>query len=885
MFIKLQHSDTTNCIPIPVLHPSVTTNINGGASIHLPHHRTKPEFIKKHQIPPQKPSHFHKRSVFIKPKTNPNGLVKNPVKEENVAEKDRGFKGRMWLRKENMHTKCSTKVVSRNEVANNVHTGMHTKCSMKVVSRNEVANNVHTDMHTKCSMKWSRYGGCIPAILEALEMISDLDEVFKQWEFSLSKKERTIILKEQKEWQRALEIFEWFKRKGCYELNVIHYNIMIRVLGKAKKWDELEMLKDEMERNGIESINSTFGTLIDVYSKGGVREKAMYWLDVMNEKGMELDEVTMGIVVQMYKTAGQFEKAEEFFKKWSVHIHKSNDSAMTKFADESVDHVGLSSYAYNTLIDTYGKAGRLNDALETFEQMLKEGIVPNTVTLNTMIHMFGNHGRFEEVASLMQKMEEFKCIPDTRTYNILISLYVKHDNVELAKGYFEKMQEASLEPDAVSYRTLLYAFSIRHMVCEAEELVNEMDIRDLEIDEFTQSSLTRMYIEADMLEKSWLWFNRFHIQGKMRPEWYSASIDAYGERGYILEAEKVFKCCQEQRNPTVLEYNVMIKAYGLNKKYDDACRLLDSMNEHGVFPDKCSYNSLTQMLASANVPQKATFYLRKMQVSGLVTDCIPYSAVISSFVKLGQLEMAVGLFQEMIEFDIKPDVVVYGVLINAYADVGDVEEALHYVNEMKDSGLGMNIIICNSLIKLYTKVGRLKDAEEAYYMLQKLDAGTNVYSSNCMIDLYTERSMVKPAEEIFEKLGRNGVANEFSYAMMLCMYKKNGSFDEAFEMAKQMRELGLLTDLLSYNHVLGLYASDGRFKEAVTIFKEMVESGVCPNDSTLKSLGVVLMKRGVAKKAVNNLETMWRNDCESGLKAWLETLNSVVGMVYCDIND
>ena len=38
-----------------------------------------------------------------------------------------------------------------------------------------------------------------------------------------------------------------------------------------------------------------------------------------------------------------------------------------------------------------------------------------------------------------------------------------------------------------------------------------------------------------------------------------------------------------------------------------------------------------------------------------------------------------------------------------------------------------------------------------------------------MIDLYTERIMVEQAKEIFESLMKNEVANEFSYAMMLCM--------------------------------------------------------------------------------------------------------------------
>ncbi|XP_076888386.1 uncharacterized protein LOC143538802 isoform X2 [Bidens hawaiensis] len=691
MFVKLQPLDT-NCIPI--IHPLNTQKPTTVNSIPLARHRTQKEtehqLIKKHQIHPPNPSDFEQSVVFYTPKPNPDGSVETQVNK------------RLWSRKENLHTKCSTKVLNENAVVKTVHTG--------------------------CLMKWVRYGGCIPAMLEALDRISDLDEAFKPWELTLSKKEMTIVLKEQEVWERAREIFEWFKRKGCYEVNVIHYNVMIRALGKARRWVELEMLMDEMEDNGIEYVNSTFGTLIDVYSKGGVREKAMYWLDVMNKKGLEPDEVTMGIVVQMFKTAGQFEKAEGFYKNWLA-----------------CRNLCLSVHTYNTMIDNYGKAGRLKDASDTFDKMLRKG--------------------------------------------------------------------------------------------------------------------------------------------NMSSECYSANIDAFGERGHVLEAEKVFKCCQERRNPTVLEFNVMIKAYSINKQYDEACRLVDIMDEYGVDPDKCSYNSLIQMLATADLPQKATFYLRKMQESGLVSDCISYCAVISSFVKLGQLETGVSLFEEMIGFNVEPDVVAYGVLINAYADIGNVERALHYVNEMKQTGLAVNGVICNSLIKLYTKVGFLKDAEEAYYMLQRLNVGPDVYCSNCMIDLYTEQSMLKPAEEIFEKLKRNGIANEFSYAMMLCMYKKIGSFDEAFEIAKEMRELGLMTDLLSYNHVLGLYALDGRFKEAVMIFKEMIESGVEPTESTFKSLGVVLMKHGVSKKAVKNLEIMWRDDCQSGLEVWMATLDSVSGMVYHDISD
>lgn len=763
----------------------------------------------------------------------------------------------------------------KSEVAGNAHHVFVKKCEKNTEGNGEMIKI------REYSGKWARYGGCIAAMLEALERIEDLDEALRPWRETLSKKERTIILKEQTYWKRSLEIFEWFQMRGCYEVNVIHYNIMLRSLGKAGIWNEVERLWDEMGRRGITPINSTYGTLIDVYTKGGHREKALNWFVLMQKQGMEPDEVTMGVVVQMYKKAGEFRKAEHFFKKWSADKYceeKRGTSATTSGAvdGESQAHICLSSYTYNTLIDTYGKSGQLREASETFAWMLREGIAPTTVTFNTMIHIYGNHGKLGEVASLMQTMDRLGCLPDTRTYNILISLHTRNDNIELAADYFKKMKEAAIEPDLVSYRTLLYAFAIRHMVGEAEELVSEMDDKGFEIDEFTQSALTRMYIEANMLTKSWVWFNRFHVEGNMSSECYSANIDAFGERGHILEAEKVFRCCQEKNNPSVLEFNVMIKAYGLNKRYNEACQLIDSMEEqHGVVPDKISYNSLIQMLANAELPHIAKSYLGKMQEAIVFNDCIPYCAVISSYVRLNQLEEAVGVFRGMIASNVHPDVVVYGVLINAFADVGNVNEALGYVNAMKEMGLPMNGVIYNSLIKLYTKVSCLKEAEEAYHMLLSSDMGADVYSSNCMIDLYSERYMVEQAEEIFENLRVKGNANEFSYAMMLCMYKKLERIKDAIQVAEKMEELGLLTDLLSYNNVLGLYASDGRFKEAIKTFREMLKSGVQPDDSTLRSLGVLLVKRGVPKQTVHNLEVMWKKDHHNGLKEWTVTLYSM----------
>ncbi|TKY53802.1 Pentatricopeptide repeat-containing protein [Spatholobus suberectus] len=732
-------------------------------------------------------------------------------------------------------------------------------------------------VHSRCSTKWVSHGGRIPAVLHALNTTQDLDYALRQWEETLSSKEISVILKAQVSWQRALQIFEWFKNKGCYDLDVIHYNIMLWTLGRARKWGLVESLWSEMNAKGVAPVNSTYGTLIDAYSKGGLREEALAWLQRMQSQGMEPDEVTMGIVVQLHKRAGEFRKAQEFFRRWIRGVPFRLGINHNYAVDDKVSHtnVCLSSHTYTTLIDTYGKGGQFRTACETFARMIRQGIALTTVILNTMIHLYGNCGRLWGAHLLFQKMGEFRCPPDTRTYNILISLYIKNNNVNLAAKYLAKMKEACLEPDVVSYRTLLYAYSTRKMVQEAQELIKEMDERDIEIDEFTQSALTRMYVESGMLEQSWLWFRRFHLAGNISSDCYSANIDAYGEQGYTLEAEKVFICCKEKKKLTVLEFNVMIKAYGIGKCYHKVCQLFDCMEKFGVLADKCSYSSLIHILAGADKPHIAKSYLTKMQEAGLVSDCVPYCAVISSFAKLGQLEMAEELYKEMLGYAVQPDVIIYGVFINAFANAGSVKAAINYFDEMRKAGLPGNPAIYNSLIKLYSKVGYLKEAQETYNLLQSSDEGPSLFSSNCMIDLYTEQRMVEQAKEIFESLKKNEVANKFSYAMMLCMYKKIGRLDEASQIATQMSRLGLLTDILSYNNVLGLYCMDRRLREATETFKEMIKSGIQPDDFTFRALAHILLNCGVSKQAVGRLEVMVKRDAPGGLKAWMLALSSV----------
>ena len=339
-------------------------------------------------------------------------------------------------------------------------------------------NNKSRNRITKTRRKYR--GSSILSILQALQNSDwdNIEEALKPWKHKISPQEQTIIPIEQPTWEKALALFKWFHMQEDYKPNVIHYNVILRILGRAKKWDELEDCWTQMTKQKDELLptNNTYGTLIDVYGRAGLKSEALQWIQHMEQQGLQPDEVTMNTVVHMYKKAREFDQAEEFYRKWSQ------------------THRPQRAFTYNTLIDMYGKAGRIGECSNAFSEMLKSGICPDIVTFNTMIHICGSYGHLEEAKVLMNKMEETGCPPNVMTYNTLIAMNAENNNIDMALTYFTRMKQTGVQPNIVTYRTLLRVLCGKHMIREAESLVQEMDELGLRVDDFSRPIIIRMCI-------------------------------------------------------------------------------------------------------------------------------------------------------------------------------------------------------------------------------------------------------------------------------------------------------------------------------------------------------------------------------------------------------
>nr|XP_027127413.1 pentatricopeptide repeat-containing protein At1g73710-like [Coffea arabica] len=766
------------------------------------------------------------------------------------------------------------------------------------------------------STKKRRYGGILPSILRSLESENDVEKVLELHYGKLNAKELTVILKEQGRWEKVLRVFEWMKSQKEYVPNVIHYNVVLRSLGRAKKWDQLRLCWIEMAKKGVLPTNNTYGMLVDVYGKAGLVKEALLWIRHMKLRGLFPDEVTMNTVVRVLKDAGEYDRGDRFYKDWcagkiELDDLDSMDDVQSKdgLGPVSLKHFLLTELfrtgsrnslssdwgstdgemsvqkprltaTYNTLIDLYGKAGRLKDAGDVFAGMLSSGVAMDTITFNTMIFICGSHGHLSEAEALLDEMEKKGINPDTKTYNIFLSLYADQGNVDTALQYYHKIREVGLFPDEVTFRAVLQLLCKRNMVQEVEAVIEEMEKSGKHIDDHSLPVVMKMYVDEGLNEMANALFEKGQLTGRLTSRSYAAIMDVYAEKGLLAEAEAVFFSKRDisGQKKEVLEYNVMIKAYGKARLYDKAFSLFKRMKNHGTWPDECTFNSLIQMFAGSDLVDQARDLLAEMREAGFKPSCLTFSSVIANYARIGRFSDAISVFQEMSKAGVRPNEVVYGSLINGFAEAGKFEEAVSHFHNMEASGFPANQIILTSMIKAFSKVGSAEGAKRLYEKMKNMEGGPDIVASNSMLNLYAELGMVSEAKLMFDHLKEKGWADGVTFATMMYVYKNMGMLDEAIAVAEEMKASGLLRDCVAFNKVMACYATNGQLVACGQLLHEMGEQKLLPDTGTFKVLFTVLKKGGLPTEAVRQLESSYQEGKPFARQAVITCVFSVVGL-------
>lgn len=357
-------------------------------------------------------------------------------------------------------------------------------------------------------------------------------------------------------------------------------------------------------------------------------------------------------------------------------------------------------------------------------------------------------------------------------------------------------------------------------------------------------------------------------------------LTAYADNGQIEEARDVF---DEMPERNIASWNAMITAYVRNTRgTSEASELFRQMPKRNAV----SYAAMITGFGRAGMMEKAEELYAETPV--IWRDPVCSNALISGYLKMGELKEAIRVFDGMVEKDVvswssmvdgyckhgrieeardlfdrmtERNVVTWTAMINGYLRMGGFRYGFEFFLEMrrKDSvktnpttltiiveacgycgryeegcqvhglalrmGFERDVFLGNSVITMYSMFGSLDEASNVFNWMNKKD----IVSSNCLLHGYVQAQDTEEAYRIFLKMPEKDVV---SWTTMITGFSSEGLTPKCIELFNQMPE----KDDVAWTAVISGFVNNGEYEEAISWFIQMLHEAVRPNPLTFSSV-------------------------------------------------
>ncbi|CAN0877602.1 Pentatricopeptide repeat-containing protein At5g56310 [Linum grandiflorum] len=216
-------------------------------------------------------------------------------------------------------------------------------------------------------------------------------------------------------------------------------------IGSARK------VFDEMPKSDC----VTWSAMIGGYARLKMPTDAIRLFKQMQSDGIRPDEITMVAVLTACTDLG------------SLELGRWIESCIEE------QRIEKSSELDNALIDMFAKCGDVDRAIDLFRSMNGKTIISWT----SVIVGLAMHGRGMEAVELFEEMVRNGVKPDGVVFIALISACTHSGLVDRGRDYFDSMKERfGMEPRIEHYGCMVDLFCRAGMVKEAFEFVREMDV-------------------------------------------------------------------------------------------------------------------------------------------------------------------------------------------------------------------------------------------------------------------------------------------------------------------------------------------------------------------------------------------------------------------------
>ncbi|CAM8971985.1 unnamed protein product [Rhodiola kirilowii] len=435
----------------------------------------------------------------------------------------------------------------------------------------------------------------------------------KPWPERLYPKRLVSMLTRQQNLDLAVQIFE---HAGKYHLGFKHnydtYFAIIRRLCRARAFDRVEQLFDEMRSSGIVCGENLFIVVIRNYGIASRPKLALRTFLKVRSFGVNQSVRSLNTMLNALVQNKRYDWVHLMFK-----------SSSKKFG------IVPNVFTCNILLKALCKKNDVEGALQVLDDMPAMGMVPNVVTYTTILGGYVGRGDMVGAERMFNELLDRGWVPDATTYTILMDGFCKLGRLVDAIKVMDDMEENGVEPNEVTYGVMIEAYCEEKKSGEGLNLLNDM----LDMKYVPSSTLCCKVIDAlcedgKVEDACEMW--RKLLRKNVTPDDAISStlIHWLCKEGKIKEARKLFDEFEKGSVPSIMTYNTLIAGMCEGCALQEAGKLWDDMVEKGCVPNAFTYNMLIKGFCKAGNAREGVRILEEMLEKGCSPNKSTYSILI-----------------------------------------------------------------------------------------------------------------------------------------------------------------------------------------------------------------------------------------------------------------
>ncbi|MCO5591488.1 hypothetical protein L7F22_045472 [Adiantum nelumboides] len=438
-------------------------------------------------------------------------------------------------------------------------------------------------------------------------------------------------------------------------------------------------------------------------------------------------------------------------------------------------------FSWNAMLAAWVQQGDIKDSNQLFLQMMQEGLIGDRITCISLISLYTNHGSLVEGKRLHASIMSGSCEIDTALQNALISFYAaaQAEKTSEAKAYFARMQLEGVLPDEVTFSSMFSAFSNEFVVCEAK---------------FLHALTAGCVHESDVVAQT-------------------ALITMYGNCGRIEDARTMF---DRMNDRDVAVWNAIITAYSQQGNVEASISLFCEMLAEGQIPNKVTFVTLIPVCADEAVLTQGSWIHEHVVSSNLKLDIEIGNSLVNMYGRCGSLEDALEVFSRMPEHN----VVSWSSLLMLYTQHDFTEEALQLFEQMLTAGVTPDKVVFLCILPVCASEAALAQGRKVHHCIVSRDFDTDTSSITALLNMYSKCGSIEDTQRMFHLCADRSLV---LWNSLIAAHAHHGSAKRATLCFNDMIDGGLTPDGCTFYSVLSACSHAGVLEEGLCYFISMVQ--------------------------------------------------------------